>query len=84
MLAASRVASERASTDNSIVDPKIANNSDAQDEDDWQNAFRLAAISINEGIAEGITKIVRKDITSPILQTTDDSNFKSVDKYQIH
>ena len=81
MLAASRVASERASTDNSIVDPKIANNSDAQDEDDWQNAFRLAAISINEGIAEGITKIVGREIKNLIIRTTDNSNFKSVDQY---
>ena len=81
MLAASRVASERASTDNSIVDPKIANNSDAQDEDDWQNAFRLAAISINEGIAEGITKIVGREIKNLIIRTTDNSNFKLVDQY---
>ena len=81
MLAASRVASERASTENSIVDPKIANNSDAQDEDDWQNAFRLAAISINEGIAEGITKIVGREIKNLIIRTTDNSNFKSVDQY---
>ena len=33
---------------------------------------------------EGITKIVRRDITNPILRTTDNSNFKSEDPYQIH
>ena len=31
-----------------------------------------------------ITKIVGRDITNPILRTTDNSNFNSVDKYQIH
>ena len=33
---------------------------------------------------EGITKIVERDITNPILRTTDKSDFKSVDQYQIH
>ena len=46
--------------------------------------FCLAAIYVKEWIAEGITKIVRKDITNPILQTTDNSDFKYVDEYQIH
>ena len=84
VLAASRVAAERASTDNSTVDPEITNNSDAQDKADWQNAFRLASIGVKEGITEGITKIVGRDITNPILRTTDNRDFKSVGQYQIH
>ena len=84
VIAASREAAERASTDDSTVKQEINNNSDAQDEADWQNVFRLASVGFKEGIAEGITKIVRRDITNPILRTTDNSNFKSVDKYQIH
>ena len=55
-----------------------------QDKADRQNVFRFAAISVKEGTAEGITKIVGRDITNPILRTTENSNFKSVDQYQIH
>ena len=84
LLATSRAAVNLVSTDESTVEPEITKNSDAQNEADIQNVFRFAETGVKEGIAEGITKIVRKDITSPILQTTDDSNFKSVDKYQIH
>ena len=81
MLAASRAAANRVSTDYSTADPEITNNSDAQDEADRQNVFRLAAIGIKEGISEGITKIFGKDITNPILQTMEDRDFKSVDQY---
>ena len=80
MLAASRAAAEHAST----VKPEIANNSDAQDEADWQNVFRLAVIGIMEEIAEGITKIVRGDITIPILRTIDNSDLNLVGQYKIH
>ena len=48
------------------------------------NVFRLAEISIKEGIAEGITRIFGKDVTNPILRTTDDRDFKYVDKYYSH
>ena len=84
VLAASRSAAEQASTEDSTVKPEINKNIDAQDEADLQNVFRLAAIGAKEGIAEGITKIVGRDITNPILQTTDNSDFNSVDQYQIH
>ena len=66
------------------VAPEITTNSDAQDKADRQNTFRLAAISVKEGIAEGITKLVGKDITDPILRTLDGSDFKSVDDFQLH
>ena len=46
--------------------------------------FHLAAIGVNEGIAEGITNIVGRYITNPILQKTDNRDFKSVYQYQIH
>ena len=49
-----------------------------------KNVFCLAAIDVKEGIVERITKIVGRDITNPILQTTDNINFKSVDQFQIH
>ena len=49
-----------------------------------ENVFRLAAIRFKEVIAEGIKKIVGRDTTNPILRTTDNSDFKSVNKYQIH
>jgi hypothetical protein len=44
----------------------------------------LAAIGVKEGVAAGITKIVGKDITNPILRTSDGISFKSVDQYQLH
>ena len=83
MLVATISAAKRASTDDSTVEPDINNNSDTQDETDWQNVFRLAAIGVKEGIAEEITKIVRRDITNPIFQTMDNRDFKSVDQYHI-
>ena len=84
MLAASRAAADRSSTNDSTAKPEITNNSDAQEKSDRQNVFRLASIGVKEGIVEGITKIVGRDITNPILWMTDNSNFKSVDQYQIH
>ena len=84
VLAASRAAANRASTNNSTAEPVIANKSDAQDKSDRQNIFRLVAIGVKESIAEGITNIVGRDITNPILRTTDKSNFKFVDQFQIH
>jgi hypothetical protein len=84
VLAASKAAAALLSTTTNVVAPEIENNSDAQDETDRQNMFRLAAIGVKEGIAKGITKIVGKDITNSILRTTDGSDFKSVDDYQLH
>ena len=84
VLAALRAAAERASTDNRTVKPDIDNNSDVLDKADRQNVFFHAAIGVNKGILEGITKIVGSDITNPILRTTDNSNFKLVDQYHIH
>ena len=84
VLTESRAAAKLSSTDDSTVKPDIANNSNAQDEADRQNVFCLAAIGVKEGIAEGITKIVGRDITNPILKTMHNSDFKSVDQFQIH
>ena len=66
------------------VQPEIAMNSNAQEEADRQNTYRLAAIGVKEEVAEGITKIVGKDITNPILRMSDGISFKSVDGYQLH
>ena len=84
VLAVSRVAANIVSTDNSTVEPEITNSSDTQDEAGRQNVFHLAGIDFKEGISEGITNIVGKDTTNPILRTTDESDFKYVDQYQIH
>ena len=46
--------------------------------------FHLAAIGVNEGIADGVTNIVGRDIINPILVMTDGSYLKSVDQYHIH
>ena len=79
-----RADAERSSTKYSTIEPEINTNRDAQDKADHQNVFRLAAIRVKEGITEVITKIVGRDITNPILWTTDNSDLKSVDQYQIH
>ena len=84
MLTVSRASAERASIKDSTVEPEINKNCDTQVEADLQNDFRLAAIGVKEGISEGIIKIVRRDIINPILRTTENRNFKSVDQYQIH
>ena len=81
MLAASRASANLVRTDASTVEPEITTNSDAQDRSNRHNVFRLIEIGIKEGITEGITKIFGKDVTNPILRTTDDSDFKSVDNY---
>ena len=84
VLMASRLTTECASTYNITVKPETDNNINAQDKDDWQNVFRLAVIGIMEEIAEGITKIVRGDITIPILRTIDNSDLNLVGQYKIH
>ena len=50
VLAASRAAADRASTDDSTIDPEITDNIDAQDESDQQNVFCLDSIGVKEGI----------------------------------
>jgi len=57
--AAARLSSSSGTT----VQAEIVTNSDAQEEADRQNTYRLAAIGVKEGVAAGITKIVGK--TSP-------------------
>ena len=83
-LAALRAVAEHARTDDSTIEPENDNNSDAQDKIDDQNVLRLAEIRVKKGTTERITKIIRRDITNPILRMTDNSNFMSVDQYQIH
>ena len=78
VIAALRSAAERSSIKDSTVESEINAKSDAQDEGDRQKIFRLAAIGVKEGIAEGIIKIFRQDITNPIIRTTDNRNFKAV------
>ena len=80
VIAGSRASAKRSSIEDSTVEPEINTNSDALDEADPQNVFRLAAIRVKKGIAEEITNIVGRDITNPILRTTDNSDFKSVDQ----
>ena len=84
VITASRAAAERASIEDSTFKLDINTNSDAQDEADSQNVFRLTAIGVKEGITEGIKKIVGRDTTNPIVRKSDNSNFKSVDQHQIH
>ena len=77
-------AARLSSSSGTMVQPEIATNSDTQEEADRQNTYQLAEIGVKEGVAAGITKIVGKDITNPILRMTDGISFKSVDEYQLH
>ena len=83
----SKNAADRLSSSSSSgtpVQPEIATNSDAQEEADRQDTYQLGAIGVKEGVAAGITKLVGKDITNPILRTTDGISFKSENDYQLH
>ena len=84
VLKASKDAATAASTNENQVEPEITTNSDAQEEADRQNLFRLAAIGYKEGIAAGITALIGKDKTNNILRSTDGRDFKSVDQYHLH
>ena len=84
LLVASIVAADCSSTDDSTVEPESSNRINPQEKDDCQNVFQLAVIGVKEGISEGIANIVRTDITNPILQMTNNIDFKSVDEYQIN
>ena len=44
----------------------------------------LAAIGVKEAIAAAITSIVGSQITNPILRTTDGSDFRTVEEYDLH
>ena len=67
-----------------IVAPEITTNTYNQDEEDWQNTARIAAIGVKEEIAAEITVIVSAEITNQIVCTTDGSDFRTVDKYALH
>ena len=84
MLAVSRAADKRTSTVDSTVEPVITNNKDSKDESNGQNVFCHTVIGVREGIKEGITNIIGREITNPILRTKDNSDFKLVDQYHIH
>ena len=68
-----------------VVTPEFtASGTEAQDEADRLNSYRMAAIGVKEGFAKGITKIVGKNITNAILRSADGSRMKSVDDYKLH
>ena len=41
-------------------------------------------IGVKEAVAEGITALVGEAITNPVLWTVDGSDFRGVDKYELH
>ena len=49
-----------------------------------KNTASLGAIGVKEAIAAGITAIVGSQITNPILHTTDGSDFRTVNEYDLH
>ena len=75
---------EAASSNDYVVAPEMTMNADAQDRADRQNTARLDAIGVKEAIASAITTISWAQITNPILRTTDGSDFRTVDEYNLH
>ncbi len=66
---------------------EIRTNIYTQEEAARLNTYQLVAIEFKEGVAAvaaGITKIMGKDITNPILRMADGISFRSVDNYQLH
>ena len=77
-------AAAAASTEDNPVKPEIIDGEEAQLEADRQNAYHLATIRTKEGFAAGISKLIVTAITNPILRTTDGSDFKTAEDYQIY
>ena len=75
---------EAYSSNDYIVAPEITTNANTQDEVDRQNTERLAAIGVKDAISAAITKIVGAQITNPILRTTDGSDFRTFNEYDLH
>ena len=74
---------QAASSKINIVAPDITTNANAQDEADRQNIARIASIEVKEAILAAITSIVGAQITNRILRTTDGSDFRTVDEYEL-
>ena len=83
VLKASRYKAAAASTSSITVAPEIGKD-EACEEADQQNTFRLAVIGVKKAVAEVITALVGEAITNPVLQTADGSDFRVVDKYELH
>ena len=83
VLKAAKEYSDKVRTTNNKVEPEIMTNTNAQEEADRQNNFRLSAIGVKEAITPGIMQLVREPITNPILRTADGTDFKNVNKYRL-
>ena len=72
------------STEDKPVEPKITDREEAELDADCQNAYCMATIGSKEGFTAGIKKLIGTAITIRILQTTEGTDFKTVDDYQLH
>ena len=80
----SKAITAKESTSTNTVAPDITSNTDAQEEADRINMFRLSAIGAKVGAAAGISMLVGTDITDATLRTTDGQDFKTVDEYTLY
>ena len=71
MLQEAAAGAKAASTKMEIILPGYTTSSEAQDEMDRCNSYRLAVIDANEGVTEGLPQLVGKAITNPILRSAD-------------
>ena len=57
---------------------------DARKETDRQSIARLAAIGAKEGVTNAIQEKIGSAITGSILETSNDTEFKTVDQIELH
>jgi hypothetical protein len=76
-------AASAVSTSNTIIAPAINSLSEAQDEADRIKLINQVVIGANEGTTEAILAKVGSDITDAVLRTADESDFKSIDDWQL-
>ena len=64
--------------------PNIDTMLDAREEADRQNIARLAAIGAKEGVIDAIKEKFGSAITNSVLETSDNTDFKTINQVGIH
>ena len=79
-----KASQKAADAENPKFEPAITSRGDAQEEVDHQNIFTQAVLGVKGGVTEGITNLVGSNITDAVLQTSDGTDFKGIDEYQLY
>ena len=84
VLAESIATAKAATTEDKIVQPVIITQADANEAADRLNQMRQAVIGAKEGATDAIVKKVGTAITDNVLRTSDGTDVKGVDDYELH